>query len=78
MNLYFIEILAKERQQQIAEEFKRIHTARAARNSADRMVGKVLLKIRAMLFPVQTRMQNLCRPSMEPALGEYDAISTQR
>ena len=38
MDLYFTEILAKERQQQIAEEFKRIHLSRVRRKKGNTLM----------------------------------------
>ena len=45
MNSYFLEILMKERQQQISEEFKRIHMSRAGRNPGVGLFKKIYPKI---------------------------------
>ena len=43
MNDQFLEFLAKERQQDIEEEFKRIHLSRSSRSSGEGVLKKITL-----------------------------------
>jgi len=76
MNLYFIEFLIKERQQEIEKDFKRIHLSRAARNPGTGIFEKLILGLSEVLIGLGTRLQKHYRPSINPALSGHDCCST--
>lgn len=57
MDLYFLEVLIKERQQQISEEFKRIHLSRAGRNPGAGILKKFILGFGEVLFAMGARLK---------------------
>ena len=67
MNTFFLEFLIKERQQQILDEFARIHIARAANNSKTGIFNKMILRLKDVLVAMGTRLKKHRRPS--PAAG---------
>ncbi len=54
MNSYFLEILMKERQKQISEEFKQIHMSRVGRNRSVGFLKKIILGFGEVLLPWET------------------------
>ena len=75
MNSYFLEILMKERQKQISEEFKRIHMSRAGRNPGVGFLKKFTLGFGEVLFAMGDRLKKRYRPSVKPSIRGYDACS---
>lgn len=66
MNSYFLEILMKERQQQISEEFKRIHMSRAGRNPGVGLLKKIYPKIWRGFIAMGDYLKKRYRPSVKP------------
>jgi hypothetical protein len=56
MNTYFLQILMKERQRDFAEEFRRIHQARAARNPGPKFTEGIIRQFRAISMPINSLM----------------------
>ena len=78
MNPYTIELLARERQRELDEDIKRIQLARTVPNPSPGVLKKFVLGLWAILFPMQSRMQNRYRPIIEPALSAHDSPSTKK
>ncbi len=78
MDSYFLEILIRQRQQELEEEFKRIHLARALRNSDPGILKQFILGFFAIFFPKRTRMQNQYCPTIKPELIGNDSCSIKR
>jgi hypothetical protein len=76
MNLYFIESLIKERQQEIERDFKRIHLSQAVRNSGPGIFKKSILGLRNVLIAGGTRLQKHFRPSVNSGISGHDCCST--
>lgn len=76
MNLYFIESLIKERQQEIEQDLKRIHLSRAVRNPDPGIFKKLILGLGEVLIALGTRLQKHFRPSVNSALRGHDCCST--
>jgi len=62
MNPFFLEYQIKERQQQISDEFERIHIARAANNSKAGISKRMILRLRDVLIAMGTCLKKHCRP----------------
>ena len=77
MNTFFWEFLIKERQQQILDEFERIHIARDANNSKAGIIKKMTLRLREVLIAMGTRLKKHRRPSAKPPLSEHDVCLTE-
>jgi len=77
MNTFFLEFLIKERQQQILDEFVRVHIARAASNSKEGFIKKMILRPREILIAMGTCLKEHRRQSAKPALSEHDACLTE-
>ena len=67
MNLFFLEFMIKERQQQILDEFKRIQVSRAEHNHSVGILKKFILKLSEVLIAMGTRLQEPYRTSIKPA-----------
>ena len=76
VNLYFMEILIKERQQEIERDFKRIHLSQAVRNPGSGIFKKLILGLSEVLIGLGTRLQKQFRPSSNSALSDHDCCST--
>ncbi len=59
MDLYFLEILMKERQKQISEDFKRIHMSQAVRNPGVGFLKKFYLRIWRGFIALGDRLQKI-------------------
>ena len=57
MNIFFLEFQVKERQQQILDEFERIHNARAAKQSREGISKRMLLMLRDVVIAMGTRLK---------------------
>ena len=75
MNSYFLEILMKERQKQISEEFKRIHMSRAGRNPGVGFLKKIYPRIWRGFIAVGDRLQKQYRSSVKPSIRGHDSCS---
>ena len=75
MNSYFLEILMKERQKQISEEFKRIHMSRAERNPGVGFLEKIYSRIWRGFIAMGARLKKRCRASVKPAISGHDSCS---
>lgn len=76
MNLYFIESLIKERQQEIEKDFKRIHLSHAVRNPGPGIFKKLMLGLSKVFVASGIRLQKHFRPSIKSALRGHDCCST--
>ena len=72
MNTFFLELLIKERQQQILDEFERIHIARAANNSKAGIIKKMILRLRKGLIAMGTLFKKHRHPSAKLASSKQD------
>ena len=77
MNSYFMEILMKQRQQELEEEFKRIHLSRAVRNPGMGFL-KLILRFGEFLIVMGARLKKRYRPSIKTASSAHDSCSKQR
>ena len=57
MSIFFLEFQVKERQQQISDEFERIHNARAAKKSKAGISRRMLLVLREVVIAMGTRLK---------------------
>jgi|GEM_PF-2558143 len=76
VNLYFMEILIRERQQEIERDLKRIHLSQAARKPGLGIIKKLMLGLGEVLIALGTRLQKHFRPSVNSALSGHDCCST--
>jgi len=76
MDLYFYEFLIKERQQQISDEFRRIHLARAKRRSGVGILKKWILRFGQALFALKIRLKKRYRLAVKPTWRSPDSCST--
>ena len=67
MDLFFMELLIKERQQQILDDFKRIQISRVANNHKVGILKKFVLELSEILIAMGTCLQKRYRPSIKPA-----------
>ncbi len=74
MDLYFIEFLIKERQQQILVEFKRIQISRAVNNHKVGILKKFILGLSEVLIAMGTCLQKRYRPSIRPAISGHGFV----
>jgi len=77
MDLYFLEFLIKERQQEIEKEFQRIHLSRAGRNPGAGILKKFILGFGEVLFAMGARLKKQYRTSIRPALSSHDFCSAE-
>ena len=77
MDLYFIEFLIKERQQQILDEFKQIQMSRVANNHKVATSKKFILGLSEVLIAMGTCLQKRYRPSIKPAISGHGFCSTK-
>ena len=75
MNLYYMEILMKQRQQELEEEFKRIHLSRAVSNPGIGFLKEVILGFGKVLFAMGARLKNRYCPSIKPSISSHDSCS---
>jgi hypothetical protein len=75
MDLYFLEFLIKEKEQQISEESKRIQILRAGRNPGVGLLKKFILRFGEVLFAMGVRLKKRCRASVKPAISGHDSCS---
>ncbi len=73
MDLYFLEILIKEKEQQLLEESKRIQILRAGRNPGVGFLEKFILGFGEVLFAMGDRIQKRYRPSVKPSIRGHDS-----
>lgn len=76
MNIYFYELLMKERQHQIAEDFKRIHLARAKRKAGFGCLKKGIRRFGEVLLAVRVRLGERYQLSGIPVMRNPDSCST--
>jgi hypothetical protein len=72
MDLYFLEFLIKEKEQQLLEESKRIQILRARRNPGVRFLKNFILKFGEILFALGARFKNRYRASIKPSTSGHD------
>jgi len=77
MDLFFMELLIKERQQQILDDFKRIQISRAANNHKVGIFKKFVLGLSEVLIAMGTCLQKHYRPSILPAISGHGFCSTK-
>ena len=77
MDLFFMEFLIKERQQQILDEFKRIQISRAVNNHKVAILKKIILGLSEVLIAMGTCLQKRYRPSIQPAISGHGFCSTK-
>ena len=77
MDLFFMELLIKERQQQILDDFKRIQISRVANNHKVGIFKKFVLGLSEVLIAVGTCLQKRYRPSIKPAISDHGFCSTK-
>lgn len=77
MDLFFMEFLIKERQQQILDDFKRIQISRAVNNHKVGIFKKFILGLSEVLIAMGIRLQKRYRPSIKPAISDHDSCSTK-
>jgi hypothetical protein len=65
--------LIKEQQQQILDEFERIHITRATNNSKAGVYKKMIQVLSEVLIVTGTRLQKHYHPSLRPALSGHNA-----
>ena len=75
MDLFFIEFLIKERQQQILDDFKRIKISRTVNNHKIGIFNKFILGLSEVLIAIGICLQKRYRPSVEPAIGGHGFCS---
>jgi len=73
MDLYFLEFLIKEKEQQISEESKRIQMLRAGRNPGVGFFKKCALVFGGVLLAMGTRLKKRCHPSINPSIRGHDS-----
>ena len=76
MNLYFIESLVKERQQEIERDFKRIHLSQAVRNPGPGIFKKSILGLSHVLIAMGNRFKRHFRPSVNSVVSGHGCCST--
>ena len=74
MDLYFMELLVKERQQQILDDFKRIQISRAVDNHKVRIFKKFILGLSEVLIAIGICLQKRYRPSIRPAISGHGFV----
>jgi len=77
MDLFFMELLIKERQQQILDDFKRIQISRVANNHKVGIFKKFILGLGRIFIVIGTRLQKRYRPSIKPAISGHGFCSTK-
>ena len=77
MDLFFMEFLIKEQQQQILDDFKRIQISRAVNNHKVGIFKKFILGLSEVLIAMGIRLQKRYRPSIKPAISGHDFCSTK-
>lgn len=77
MDLYFIEFLIKERQQQILDDFRRIQISRAVNNHKVGIFKKFILGLSEVLIAMGIRLQKRYCPSIKPAISGHGFCSTK-
>ena len=77
MDLFFIELLIKERQEQILDDFKRIQISRAANNHKVGIFKKFVMGLSEVLIAMGTCLQKRYRPSIKPAISDRGFCSTK-
>ena len=77
MDLYFMEFLIKERQQQILDDFKRIQISRVANNHKVGIFKKFVLGLSEVLIAMGTCLQKRYRPSIKPSIIGHGFCSTK-
>ena len=75
MDLFFIELLIKERQQQILDDFKRIQISRVANSHKVGIFKKFVLGLSEVLIAMGNCLQKRYRPSIKPAISGYGFCS---
>ncbi|MEE4354602.1 MAG: hypothetical protein V2J25_17230 [Desulfatiglans sp.] len=77
MDLFFIEFLIKERQQQILDDFKRIKISRTVNNHKIEIFKKNILGLSEVLIAIGICLQKRYRPSIKPAINGHGFWSTK-
>ncbi len=77
MDLFFMEFLIKEQQQQILDDFKRIQISRTVNNHKVAIFKKFILGLSEVLIAMGIRLQKRYRPSIKPATSGHDFCSTK-
>ena len=75
MDLYFLEFLIKEKEQQLLEESKRIQILRAGRNSGVGFLKKLTLGFGEVLFAMGASLKKRYRASINPSISGHDSCS---
>jgi hypothetical protein len=75
MDLYFLEFLIKEKEQQLLEESKRIQISRAGRNSGVGFLKKFTLGFGEVLLAMGARLKKRYRPSIKLSIRGHDYSS---
>ena len=75
MDLYFLEFLIKEKEQQLLEESKRIQILRAGRHPGVGFLKKITLGFGEVLLAMGARLKKRCRPSINPSIRGHDSCS---
>ena len=77
MDLYFIEFLIKERQQQILDDFERIKISGAVNNHKIGIFKNFILGLSKVLIAMGICLQKRYRTSIKPAIGGHGFCSTK-
>jgi len=77
MDLYLMEFLAKERQQQILDDFKRIQICRAVNNHKVGIFKKFILGLSEVLIAMGNCLQKRYCPSIKPTISDHGFCSTK-
>ncbi|MDY6793455.1 MAG: hypothetical protein SWH54_19505 [Thermodesulfobacteriota bacterium] len=77
MDLYLMELLVKERQQQILDDFKRIKISRAVNNRKVGIFKKFVLGVSRIFIVIGTCLQKRYRPSIKPAISGHGFCSAK-
>ena len=72
IDLYFLEFLIKEKEQQLLEESKRIQILRDRRNPGVRLLKKFILGFGEVLFALGAGLKNRYRASIKPSTSGHD------
>ncbi len=75
MDVYFLEFLIKEKEQQLLEESKRIQILRAGRNPGVGFLKKFTLGFGEVLLAMGARLKKRYRPSIKPSIKGHDSCS---
>ena len=77
MDLFFMELLIKERQQQIIDDFKRIQVSRVVNYHKVGIFKKFILRLSKVLIATGNCLQKCFRQFIKPAISDRGFCSTK-